>query len=781
VRQHRRGIGPIVLAAILVVSARPAHSDPASGAWSYDIFFNQFRGMRPDSTRVARVSGLFFERDVATFVLEEGTLALCTPVGGEMCAAVFTGRGSFAFAPASEVEREQLKRLYGSTLVRRGFSALVLVFADSTRQEFESALTFAPGKVPLESKKVLERCLDDLSHDATGYVHGTLARTLLGHRRDGHLFAGMLCEGGPLYLEIDPYSFEEVILMRRHPGPRQLGIDFASESREVISSLRLGGQSSDSLEGDQRPEFAIRRVMADLRLREQLDVVATAQLEGEVQVDELAFLPLQLYSKLSVDSARVNGRPAVFARRKDNWQLWLQLEPPARRGDTLRVEVRYHGPLLERTRDWFWLPVVDTWLPHHGGLHRRTFDLTFHHPKKFRLASISDLVSMETRGDITTSRWVCTRPVQYAAFNLGFMKERDVEVAGLPRITVQMSSEHHDEWARELSSEGVASGRNMDKQVGADVANSLSFFQKVYGPLPVKRFFATETPVAHGISFPGMIALYTGTFQVADHYGHSELFRAHEVAHQWWPYGVGPRSYHDVWLSEGFAQFSALWFLQASSQRPQRYFDLLETWRREILEGAKGKPGSGLQVGPTWLGNRNSVGGRTNAYHLAVYQKGAWILHMLRNLLIDLDSMNEDRFLALMKGFQETYQGREASTQDFRLIAEQYAGEDLGWFFRQWVYGADIPTYRFAWKAVPDASGQFVVHCRIEQRGVPESFRMKVPLLIDLGEKGHARLRLDVHGAVSEIELPPVAAMPKQVVFNDLLSVLCQVENVAWK
>ena len=780
-RLHRRGIGPIVLGAILMVSACPAQSDLPPGAWSYDVFFSQFRGMRPDSTQVAQVSGLFFERDVATFVLEEGTLALCTPVGGEVCAAVFTGRGSFAFAPASEVEREQLKRFYGSTLVRRAFTALVLVFADSSRQEFESAVTFAPGKVPSESRKVLQHCLDDLSHDETGYVHGTLARTLLGHRRDGHLFAGIVCDGGPLYVEIDPYASEEVILMRRHPGPRPLGINRAAEWREVVSSLRRGGQTSDSLDGDQRPELAVRRVTADLRLGEELDVVAGARVEGEVQVDELAFLPLQLYSKLAVDSVRVNGRPVVFTRRKDNWQLWLQLEPPAHRGDTLRVEVRYHGPLLERTRDWFWLPVVDTWLPHHGGLHRRTFDLTFHHPKKFRLASISELVSMETRGNTTTSRWICTRPVQYAAFNVGFMKERDIEVAGLPRITVQMSSEHHDEWARELSSEGVASGSNMDKQVGADVANSLSFFQKVYGPLPVKRFFATETPVAHGISFPGMISLYTGTFQVADTYGQGELFRAHEVAHQWWPYEVGPRNYHDVWLSEGFAQFSALWFLQVSSQRGQRYFDLLETWRREILEGAKGKPGSGLQVGPTWLGGRNNAVGRQNAYHLAVYQKGAWILHMLRNLLIDLDSMKEDRFLALMRGFREAYQGREASTQDFRLVAEQCAGEDLGWFFRQWVYGADIPTYRFAWKAEPDSSGRIVVRCRIEQRGVPENFRMKVPVLLDLGEQGHARVRIDVRGPVTELDLPPVAAMPKRVVFNDLLSVLCQVETVPWK
>jgi hypothetical protein len=423
-----------------------------------------------------------------------------------------------------------------------------------------------------------------------------------------------------------------------------------------------------------------------------------------------------------------------------------------------------------------------TWLPlHQEGEARSTYDLTFHHPADLQLASIHERISTLTKAGITTSRWVCDRPVQYACFNLGFMKEHQVKAKGIPEVTVLISSEQHGELARALAEDAIGSGKDMEKQVGADVANSLAFFEGVYGPLPVKHLFATETPVPHGESFPGMIALYTGTFQTNQRYGENELFRSHEVAHQWWPYGVGVRTYHDYWLSEGFAEFSALWFLQTSDRTAKRYFDMLEEWRKDIVQGQRQKLGTGLRIAPTWLGPRAAVNSGEGAYQTAIYEKGAWILHMLRNLTLDLNTMSDDRFRATMKDYYETYRGRDASTQDFRRVAEKHAGQDLGWFFKQWVYGTDVPAYRFSWKAEPAAAGKFKVRCRIEQREVPESFRMSVPILIDFGDRGHARFRAEVTGPTTEIELPPLDAAPKRMVFNDLASVLCEVENVDWR
>ena len=61
-----------------------------------------------------------------------------------------------------------------------------------------------------------------------------------------------------------------------------------------------------------------------------------------------------------------------------------------------------------------------------------------------------------------------------------------------------------------------------------------------------------------------------------------------------------------------------------------------------------------------------------------VYKKGAWVLHMLRILTLDLKTMNEDRFTGIMREFYQSYQGQRASTDDFRRVVERHIGADMG-------------------------------------------------------------------------------------------------------
>ncbi len=141
-----------------------------------------------------------------------------------------------------------------------------------------------------------------------------------------------------------------------------------------------------------------------------------------------------------------------------------------------------------------------------------------------------------------------------------------------------VSEEAHKKLARQYAQQ-----RNMRERVGADVSGSLKFFQSVYGPPPVPRFYATEIPGWHGEAFPGMVHLSWATFQDTRDSGEDEVFRAHEVAHQWWGIGVDFATYHDQWLSEGFSNFSGLWYLQSVSKNNDRYFEILKQWRSSIL------------------------------------------------------------------------------------------------------------------------------------------------------------------------------------------------------
>jgi hypothetical protein len=104
----------------------------------------------------------------------------------------------------------------------------------------------------------------------------------------------------------------------------------------------------------------------------------------------------------------------------------------------------------------------------------------------------------------------------------------------------------------------------------------------------------------------------------------------------------------------------------------------------------------------------------------------------------------------------------------------------MSWFFDEWVYGTGIPHYRFAYKVTPAPDGKFKITCRVDQENVPEEFQMFVPIHLAFGNDKYSKVRVFVKGRHSEFDLPLVPARPAQVLFNDLQSVLCEVENVKW-
>jgi len=170
----------------------------------------------------------------------------------------------------------------------------------------------------------------------------------------------------------------------------------------------------------------------------------------------------------------------------------------------------------------------------------------------------------------------------------------------------------------------------------------------------------------------------------------------------------------------------------------------------------------------SWRGN----------YSLITYQKGAWVLHMLRNMMLDNRTMSEDRFMAMMRDFYTTYRGKRASTLDFQRTVERHFGQPMDWFFEEWVNGTAVPTYTFSWTAEPD-SGGYAVRIRIRQTDVPDRFAMYVPLLIRF-EQGEALIRMLVRGPTSEASIH-LAALPKSIQVNPLESVLAEVKTEDWR
>jgi aminopeptidase N len=303
------------------------------------------------------------------------------------------------------------------------------------------------------------------------------------------------------------------------------------------------------------------------------------------------------------------------------------------------------------------------------------------------------------------------------------------------------------------------------------LANSLSFFTRVYGPPLFHQYYATEIPYFHGEAFPGLIHLSWTTFLGMGSDGQDEIFRAHEMAHQWWGIGVEPAGYRDRWLSEGFSEFSGMWYMQIILHDNEKYLKALHD-SREVIRRERNKAaplGIGTRAAESWRGN----------YQLVTYEKGAWILQMLRNMLLDTRTMSEDRFVATMKDFYSSYRGKRATTNDFQKVVERHVGQPMDWFFDEWVYGTAVPTYTFSWTTEPDSSGQGVAaRLRVRQSDVPDNFAMYVPVLIKF-DQGEALVRIMVRGPTSEVTVR-LPAKPATMELNPLESVLAEVKTEDW-
>jgi peptidase M1-like protein len=766
----RRVVGLLAVLTLLGTrSGLQAQESPPVAA-SYATRFAEVMALQAAPDGVADVSNLVLRRDVGRFTMSSGKLYLLTPIGGRTVGALFRGSGTFSFAPASKIEQERLARFEKQTALDAPFTDLLLLFADTTLAELRTHLTFRAEAAPGEVRSRVRDGLKYLSDEDSQTFDPDLMSALLNGDTTDLFYAHIRRQGAdPVMFTLNPHEVEAVSLSGK-------ATRWWSEDREVLSQFPRAGQVTESHATGERLDAAeIRRYVVNIDLPQRgigdIAFAATATLDVTATGFVGPWVAFELFDKLKVDSARWStGEPATVFKGKDSGFLWVHLGSRLQPGEMRSLSLSYHGDLIDRIIDFFWIKSSVAWYPVSlEGRALATFDLTFHTPEAYLLASVGDRVDSIQTGRVITTRWVTPGPIRNASFNLGLFKDYTIRPMDGPPVTVMVSEEAHKKISQFHQ-------RNMRQVVGADVTKSLLFFQSVYGPTKVKHFYATETPEFDGEAFPGMVDLSWVTFQQTDYQGADEVFRAHEVAHQWWGIGVDYKTYHDRWLSEGFAEFSGLWYMQTARQSTDKYFAMLERYRYSIFL-RKEVPG------PIALGHRvqSSRDHDVDDYGTIVYKKGAWVLHMLRIMMLDLKAMNEDRFTETMREFYQSYEGQRAATADFRRVVERHVGQDMGWFFDQWVYGTALPTYKVAYRTEPMADGQFRVKLQVTQEGVPDTFLAYVPVTLDLGKDRKAHIRVKVTGARSEIELPPMPAAPKSVKFNDLEGVLAEVKMVDWK
>src|SRR6202140_2648966 len=191
---------------------------------------------------------------------------------------------------------------------------------------------------------------------------------------------------------------------------------------------------------------------------------------------------------------------------------------------------------------------------------------------------------------------------------------------------------------------------------------------------------------------------------------------ANAIAHQWGGVAVSPATKDDWWLTDGFSRYSEAMYVENAAGAAG-----LEEAVKDMSVGA-------LAYDTVPLSSASKLDPFSTEFQSLVTDKGAMILHMLRWVL------GEDKYLKTLREFAETNAGKSASMDDFRTIAEKYHGEQLTWFFSQWLVSTGAPEFKVKYTTYRLGNNKgFRVTGEIAQD--LDLFRMPVDLRIDTDGK----------------------------------------------
>jgi hypothetical protein len=790
------------MAPMLVGQAAPAGAQEPAAVWR-TLWQPTF-----DAGKSASVKDLTLVRDRIHLTLIDGTLQFTQPVNGIVFGATFRGNARLQVQPPNSVEAGQLRLLTKQDTLDMQFSEATFSFTDNTFNEVAAKVQWAasgPTTDDLYTTRQQQR--EDLGAELLprlfkGIFSADRTRTAL-------FIADLKTkERGWVEVHWDALEPEEIRVGRWvDVGPVKIF--------DRWLSFPAGGRSASEAYNDPlaKEDFVIRSYRINATVTGGADLSATTWVTLETHFVGERVLLFPLDSNLRVDSVKDvqgNALPFYQAREsKDRNQSYGEyiaviLPEPTGTGRNSTLEFRYAGKrAIRKAGNGNFFCESFGWYPARAEsfASRADFEISFRSPKRYTLVATGNKVSETTDGAWTISTWKSDLPLAVAGFAYGDYKVY-TEKAGSIDVEVYANREPDDAMSgvqRAFDSGtahaavGTLSPARMAKTMGGEMANTLRVFDQYFGPYPYKHLSVTSLPLSYsyGQGWPGLIYLWSASFLdstqrhaigLQDQVGLTDFFRAHESSHQWWGHRVGWKSYHDQWLSEGFAQFSGNLYVQFRENQKE-YLNRVRKDKQDLLN--KNRYGHVYEsLGPVWMGNRLASSQAPGGYAVVIYKKGGYILHMLRMMLYDYHRKDsETRFIAMMRDFCETYNNKAASTEDFKAIVEKHmtpamdlnGNHRMDWFFNQYVYGTGIPQYQFHYSVQP-AEGKWKVAGELVRSGVQEGWKDAVPLYLHVG--GRATRLGFITARESKTSFDFLLPMqPERLTINDNEDILAEVKQ----
>jgi aminopeptidase N len=450
---------------------------------------------------------------------------------------------------------------------------------------------------------------------------------------------------------------------------------------------------------------------------------------GDVQLD---LASVAAGSGMTVQSVRRGGPTVVPGPASDalvfshqNNRLRLVLPSLSSAGQEFTFTVRYRGiPALglrhgsnihgDRTifaNNWpnhvrHWLPMID------HPYDKATGEMIVTAPQHYQVVSNGVLIEESDRaGGTRLTHWKQSVPIASWLYTLGVARFTSHHAGSAEGTPIQTWVFPQDRDA------GLALFEDLSRR-------AMRFFVSQIGPYPYEKLaniqatgFTGGTEYASAI-FYGEKGVNAGRGPVV-----------HEIAHQWFGNAVTERDWDDVWLSEGFATYFALLFTEHDEGR-DAFVDGLARSRAQVLQAEQKLP-------DTPVIHRN-LSDMSKVLNNLVYQKGGWVLHMLRG------EVGTEQFWSAIREYYRRYRDQNVSTPELRAVFEQVSGKDLGWFFSQWLTRPGVPKLEATWRYLP---ARKAIEVTVTQVQPAESFRLSVEVGITPRGDGRPKVeRLDVNG-----------------------------------
>ncbi len=406
-----------------------------------------------------------------------------------------------------------------------------------------------------------------------------------------------------------------------------------------------------------------------------------------------------------VDAVRLDGRELTYRHEGD--QLFIDLPESPEAMTRIQVEVVYHGlpasglqigPTKHGDRSFFsdnwpnrarhWLPTVD------HPYDKATSEMRITAPARYQVISNGLQVEQTDLGDGTrVTHWRQSVPTATWLYVLGVAEFAVQHVDDFDGKSIQTWVYRQDRDA------GFYDFAVPTKQV-------LAFYSDMIGPYSYEKLANIQSSSVGG-GMEAASAIFYGDNSVTGNRDRRwQLVIVHEIAHQWFGNAVTQYDWDDVWLSEGFATYFTLLFREYASGRD----DFVAG-----LQGARDRVFDFYEDRGDYRIVHDNLDDMSQVTTGMQYQKGAWVLHMLRELV------GTDVFWSGVSAYYNHYRDGNATTADFRRFMEEASGQDLEWFFQQWLYQGGNVELAGSWAPVPEG-----IHLRL--RPTQGTYRFRVPV-----------------------------------------------------